>query len=195
MGRYLSIPALGLAAALSASLIPHAIDFLVALLGFVTPAFNSSRGQLSLVMLLVICWSVHADLTESLIWAVVGGLALDLLSVLPSGATSLALALLAFAVNSSARQLIRMRLIFLIAIAPVATLLLTAYTLALLALQGYSYDILAVARLILIPSALLNSLAVIPVYAVTRLLQRRLEGGLQIAPQSLRSRSAARADA
>lgn len=195
MGRYFAVPVLGLAAALTASLIPQAIDFLVALLGLLTPAFNNTRGQLSLVMLFVICWSIHADLTESLIWGVVGGLALDLLSALPLGATSLALAALAFAVNSMARQLFPVRLIFLIAIAPLATMLLMAYALVLLALMGYSYALLDFAQLVLVPSMLLNGLAVIPVYALTRLVQRRLEGGLQIAPQSLASGSAARSDA
>ena len=195
MSRYLAIPVLGLAAALTASILPHFIDVCIALLGAVTPLLNQTRGQLSLVMLLVICWSIHADLTESLVWAVVGGLALDLLSILPLGATSVALVLLAFGVNSVARQLLRVRLVFLVAITPLATLFLTAWTLLALALLGYTYDIVAVASMTLLPSMLWNSLAVLPIYALTRLLQRRLKGGLQIAPQSLAQGSEARREA
>ena len=185
MGRYLALPILGLSAALTASVVPHVIDVFVALIGSFAPALGGSRGQLSLVMLFVLCWSVHADLTESLIWALVGGLALDLLSALPLGASSIALVLMAFAVNSAARQLLRVRLLFLAAITPLATLFLAAWTLGALALLGYSYDILAYARWTLLPTMLINLLAVLPLYGLTRILQRRLKGGLNAAPQSL----------
>jgi hypothetical protein len=43
MGRYLSIVVLGLSAALSASIIPHAITFLVSLLATSFP-WSSKRG-------------------------------------------------------------------------------------------------------------------------------------------------------
>lgn len=185
MGRYLSIVVLGLSAALSASIIPHAITFLVSLVGNFIPMLEQTRGQLSLVMLFVLCWSVRAELTESLIWALVGGLALDSLSILPLGTTSAVLILFAFFVNSVARQLFRVRILFLVAVTPAATIVLTLYTMFALALTGLNYDFFTVLRLVLIPSILYNLATVIPVYAVVRLIQRQLEGGLQIAPQSL----------
>lgn len=185
MGRYLSILVLGLSAALSASIIPHAITFVVSLLGSVIPMLEQTRGQLNLVMLFVLCWSVRADLTESLIWALVGGLAVDLLSVLPLGATSLVLILFAFFVNSVARQLFQIRILFLFAVTPVATIIVTLYTTFALALAGLTYDIPTVLRLVLLPSIIYNLAAVVPVYAAVRLMQRRLEGGMQIAPQTL----------
>lgn len=185
MGRYLSIVVLGLSAALSASIIPHAITFLVSLLGNFIPMLEQTRGQLNLVMLFVLCWSVRAELTESLIWALVGGLAVDLLSILPLGATSAVLILFAFFINSIARQLFRVRILFLVAVTPAATIVLTLYTLLALALTGLNYNFPALLRLVLIPSIIYNLVAVVPVYAVVRLIQRRLEGGLQIAPQRL----------
>ena len=185
MGRYLSIVVLGLSAALSASIIPHAITFLVSLVGNFIPLFEQTRGQLNLVMLFVLCWSVRAEVTESLIWALVGGLALDSLSILPLGATSAVLILFAFFINSVARQLFRVRILFLAAVTPIATIVLTLYTMFALALTGLNYDFFTVLRLVLIPSILYNLAGVIPVYAVVRLIQRRLAGGLQIAPQSL----------
>ncbi|MCY3779684.1 MAG: rod shape-determining protein MreD [Chloroflexi bacterium] len=192
MGRYLSIPILGLAAALTAGIVPHVIEFLIALLSAITPVLNNTRGQLNLVMLFVICWSIRAELSESLVWAFVGGVALDLLSILPIGTTSIALIFIAFAVNGVARQLFRIRLIFLIVVTPIATVLLTAYALFALAILGYAYGVPDVTRLVLIPTILFNLLAVIPVYMVVRLIQLRLEGGLQIAPQSLIQGSTAR---
>lgn len=185
MGRYLSIVILGLSAALSASVIPHAITFLVSLLGNFIPMLEQTRGQLNLVMLFVLCWSVRAELTEGLIWALVGGLVVDLLSILPLGATSAVLILFAFFINSVARQLFRVRVLFLVAVTPIATIVLTLYTMLALALMGQNYDFPALLRLVLIPSIIYNLAAVVPVYAVVRLIQRRLEGGLQIASQSL----------
>lgn len=185
MGRYLSIVVLGLSAALSASIIPHVITFLVSLLGNFLPLLEQTRGQMSLVMLFVLCWSVRAELTESLIWALVGGLAVDLLSILPLGATSVVFILFAFVVNSVSRQLFRVRILFLVAITPAATIVLMLYTTFALALTGLNYDFVSLLRLVLIPSIIYNLAAVVPVYAAVRLIQRRLEGGLQIAPQSL----------
>lgn len=193
MGRYLSIAVLGLSAALSASVIPQAISFMVALLSNIIPLLDNTRGQLSLVMLFVLCWSIRAELTESLIWALVGGLALDLLSILPLGTTSVALILIAFVANGVAKQLFGVRILFLVAMTPVATVFITAFTLAALAMLGNTYDIIAVARRVMVPSMIYNLIAVIPVYALVRLIQRRLEGGLQIAPQSLAQGGNARA--
>ena len=193
MGRYLSIAVLGLSAALSASVIPQAISFMVALLSNIIPLLDNTRGQFSLVMLFVLCWSIRAELTESLIWALVGGLALDLLSILPLGTTSVALILIAFVANGVAKQLFGVRILFLVAMTPVATVFITAFTLAALAMLGNTYDIIAVARRVMVPSMIYNLFAVIPVYALVRLMQRRLEGGLQIAPQSLAQGGNARA--
>ena len=185
MGRYLSIGILGLAAALSAGLIPQFIAFVVALLSIFTPVLNDTRGQLNLVMLLVICWSVRSSLTDAFVWALVGGIMLDLLSILPVGTSSAAFVLIAFVVNGIARQLLRLRILLLLTAAALATVFMTAYHIVALLLLGHSYDIPSLARLTLLPTMIYNLIAVLPLYAFVRILQRRLEGGLQIAPHSL----------
>ena len=185
MGRYLSIGILGLAAALSASFMPQFIAFVLALLSNITPVVNNSRGQPSLVLLLVICWSLRSSLADGFLWALVGGIMLDLLSMLPLGASSAALVIVVFVVNGVAQQLFRLRIIFLLVVTALATIFMTSYNFFALILLGNSYDIPSLVRLILIPTMIYNLIAVLPVYAFVRLLQRRLEGGLQIAPHSL----------
>jgi len=185
MGRYLSIGILGLAAALSASFIPQFIAFVVALLSNFSPMLNNTRGQPSLVMLLVICWSVRSSLADGFIWALVGGIMLDLLSILPIGTSSAALVLIVFVVNGVGQQLLRFRILFLLALTALATVFMGAYTIVALFLLGHSYDIASLTRLMLLPTMIYNLIAVLPLYAFIRLLQRRLEGGLQIAPHSL----------
>ncbi|MCY4061326.1 MAG: rod shape-determining protein MreD [Chloroflexi bacterium] len=185
MGRYLSIGVLGLATALSASFIPQFIAFVVALLSNFTPILNNTRGHPSLVMLLVICWSLRSSLADGFVWALVGGILLDLQSVLPIGTSSAALVLIVFVVNGVAQQLLRLRFVFLLAITAIATVSMTAYTVVALFLLGHSYDVPALIRLMLLPTLIYNLIAVLPLYAFVRLAQRRLEGGLQIAPHSL----------
>ena len=100
MGRYLSLPILGFAAALSSSILPQIIGFFIALLGDLVPFLENTRGQLSLVMLLVMAWSIRSDLEGSFAWALVGGIAMDLLSIIPVGVSSIALLLIVcFAVH------------------------------------------------------------------------------------------------
>ncbi len=185
MGRYLSIIVLGLAAALSASVIPQALSIVGALAGEALPLLQNTRGQLSLVMLLVLCWSLRAPLSEALIWALVGGLALDLLSVLPLGATSAALLVLVYGIKRVSWQLLRARILLLLAVTALATILLLAYTYAALFLLGYNYDLLSAVQLMLLPTLLYNLAAVLPLYAAVRIVQSRLEIGLQVSAQSL----------
>ena len=184
MGRYLSILVLGVAAALSASVLPQALAFVMELGSSAVPLLADTRGQLGLVMLLVLCWSLHASMTEGYVWAFVGGIALDLLSVLPLGTTSAALLIMVYAINRLAQQLLRARIILLLVMAAVATLFMAAYTYAALILLGYTYDLWAIGRFVLLPTLVYNLAAVLPLFAIVRFFQRRLEGGLQVAPQS-----------
>ena len=191
MGRYLSFVVLGLAAALSASVIPQALSFVEALLGQALPLLANSRGQLSLVMLLVLCWSLRAPLSEALIWALVGGLMLDLLSVLPLGATSAALLLLVYAVKRLSWQWLRARILLLLAVTALATIFLFAWTYIALFLLGYSYDLVSALQLTLLPTLLYNLAAALPIYAGARIVQRRLESSLQGSAPSLSPAQAA----
>ena len=185
MGRYLSIIVLGLAAALSASVIPQVLSLVEALAGQALPLLANSRGQLSLVMLLVLSWSLRAPLSEALIWALVGGLALDLLSVLPPGATSAALLLIIYAVKRLSWQTTRVRIPLLLAVTALATSFLFAWTYAALSLLGYSYDLLSALQLTLLPTLLYNLAAALPIYALVRIVQRRLESSWQGTAPSL----------
>jgi len=185
MGRYLSLPILGLAAALSATVIPRMIGFAVSVLGNLTPALENTHGQVSLVLLLVITWSIRASLTDSFVWAFVGGMAIDLLSVLPLGASSLALVLIAFAVNTIAQQLYQVSLISILIMTALSTLFFQFFTYQSLVLLGNAYHLPSLIQLVLMPTILYNLAAVLPVYGFVRLMQSRLEGRPQAAPMTL----------
>lgn len=174
MGRYLSVPILVFATALSASIMPQLVGFGVGLLGNVTPILNNTRGQLNLVMLLVLAWSIRADLLSGFVWALVGGILLDLYSAVPIGTSSAALMIIAYAANGAALQLYRMRIVTLLAMTLLATLFFHVYTYFALLLLGLSYDPLAAIQFVLIPTTVYNLAGALPIYATVRLIQRRL---------------------
>ena len=174
MGRYLSIPVLALTVALSASVIPH----IAAVLSSLVPLLENTRGQPSLVMLLVIAWSIRASLTDSLIWAFVGGIAMDLLSILPVGTSSFALILIAFAVHSISQQFYQARMAFVLAMTVLSTVFFQFFTWQALVLLGNAYHLPSLLRLVLLPTLVYNLLIVLPVYGFVRLLQGRLESAL-----------------
>lgn len=179
MGRYLSIPILGLAAALSSSILPQIIGFIIALTSGIFPFLDNTRGQLSLVMLLVVAWSIRSDLEGSFAWAFVGGIAMDLLSILPVGTSSFALIIIVFAVNTISQQIYRVNIMLILGITALSTIFLQLFTYLMLVLLGNSYNLLALIRLILIPTLIYNLIMILPIYIFIRLIQRPLESGLQ----------------
>ena len=185
MGRYLSLPILVIATALSASILPQLLSFGVGLLGNFSPILNNTRGQLNLVMLLVLAWSIRSDLTSGFIWALVGGILLDLYSAIPIGASSAALMIIVYAANGAARQLYRMRIVTLLAMTLLATLFLQVYTYCALLLLGLSYDIPMMIRLVFMPTLLYNLAGALPIYAIVRLMQRRIRANTPSASTNL----------
>ena len=174
MGRYLSLVILGIAAVLSTSILPRAIEFFVASLGNLTPILDNTRGQISLVMLVVVAWSIRAEISSALIWAFIGGILIDLFSILPLGTSSAGLIIIAYAANGFVRQIYRVRLLTIISTVFFASLGFYAYTYVALLVAGHSYDVLMQVRLVLIPTILYNLAAALPVYGFVRIVQRRV---------------------
>lgn len=89
MGLTLGIPLLALAAVLHASLLA-----LLFPLG----------GAPNLLYLLVVAWAVNADLRSSILWAMIGGVLLDLLSALPLGTSALGLVMVVAVIKALNRR-------------------------------------------------------------------------------------------
>ena len=140
MGRYLSIPVLGLAAAISASILPQLVAFAVGVTSNFTPFLVNTRGNLSLVMLLVLAWSIRSELGGAFVWALVGGIAIDLFSILPVGTSSAVLLIIVYMVNGFSRQLYRMRIVWLLAVTLLCDALLSVYSLMWQQLSCWDID-------------------------------------------------------
>lgn len=166
---YLSIPILAIAAILQASLLP----FLTA--GAGTPDF---------VFLLVLAWSINGTLRQNVIWAIVGGLLLDLLSIMPLGTTSLALIVIVALVSGLGERVYRVGPAWLLGLTLAGTLFLQGYKLVIIYIYrtigflpsdtGGLPDLLGEINTVVIPTMIYNLIAIGFVYFIIRRLQRRL---------------------
>lgn len=159
MGYYLAIPILLLAVAVQSSLLPQ---------------FRVYSGQPDLVLLLVLAWSVHADLEEGLLWAFFGGISQDLMSFLPLGSSTMGLVIGVFTIYWVRRQIFKLNIIVVVAIVMIMVVLQQIIQLGVLTLIGWDLGLISVIRYAMIPSFLYNLALFVPVYVVLRLIQRRI---------------------
>jgi rod shape-determining protein MreD len=97
----------------------------------VTPYLRVGDAQPHLVFVLAVVWTVAVSLDSGLVWAFVGGLALDTLAQRPLGATAFALLIVVGATAVLGRSLARIRPV----VAIIATLLLSlVYSMTLVVL-------------------------------------------------------------
>lgn len=140
MGYFLALPFLALAAALQSSVLPY---------------LRLYSGQPGLVLLLVLCWGLHAPLEEALFWAFVGGLLQDTLSIVPLGTSVVPLVLVLFAAEAVRRQLAQVTFITLTGMVAAATILNQVVVMIVLALIGAPRDAGEVIVYVLLPEIFL----------------------------------------
>src|SRR5262245_34011732 len=131
-------------------------------------------GTFDLTLLLVLGWTLAGDWRGGMVWGVMGGLCLDLLSVAPLGTSALALVVIAYFASLSEGRFWRSHILL-----PLATILLGTIGLhfiyfILLNLSGERVNVgFALARITL-PAVVLNTAAMLPVYQSMRWLRRGL---------------------
>ena len=99
----------------------------------VGPYLRVGNAQPHLVFIFAIIWTVAVGLESGLVWAFVGGLALDVLAQRPLGATSFALIVSVGIAASITRLFIRIRPLV---VAPAVALLSLVYSMTLFVLLG-----------------------------------------------------------
>ncbi|GAB4509914.1 MAG: hypothetical protein OHK0046_05740 [Anaerolineae bacterium] len=159
MGSFLSLPILLIAAALQATFVPQ-----IRLLG----------GGPELVFLLVLAWSINADLEEGVVWAFAGGIMQDLLSATPTGTSTLSMLLIVFAISGLGQQVYRIGIMVLIGLVLFGSLMQQIITMLILALNGFPIDWLTNLTYVSAPTIFYNLVFIWPVYWFVRRLQRRL---------------------
>ena len=129
--------------------------------------------KVDLVMLLVVAWSIRRGIAEGIFWAIVGGIAIDLLSTEPFGAAGLSLGVAAVLAGSIGPSLRRSSALLPLAITPVVSIVTTLVNAAILALVGWPIFWPLTVALVVLPAAVLNSLAMLAVYPLVASIEAR----------------------
>ena len=127
-------------------------------------------GQLDLVLLLALSWTLVGEWQGGMVWGLIGGLTLDVLSGGPFGATAIGLLVVTYLATLSEGRFWRSHVLLPLATALLASVLYHLITLSTLTVTGFSVDwVYSLTRLTL-PAVLLNTLFMLPVYALVRVL-------------------------
>lgn len=167
MGGFLSLPILALVVVLQTTLVPQ---------------IRLWDGGPDLVFLCVLAWSIHAPLEESVAWALVGGIMQDLMSVAPLGMSSIGLVLIVFAVHSIARQVNRVGIIILAGLVLAGSLFQQMMVWSLFAVWGFQVNLVDDFGFVIVPTIIYNLALIWPVYAILRVVQRRVTDTRRIFP-------------
>ncbi|MBV6435086.1 MAG: rod shape-determining protein MreD [Chloroflexi bacterium] len=169
MGGFLAIPILGLAAILQASLVP---------------ILDLPGGGPNLTFVIVLAWALNAPVGQAALWALLGGLFADLLSIVPLGTSSLGLLLMVAALNALGSQVFQLRFLLLLVMSVFGTMayeFLRVVLIDLYQLLGYvpatasvRIDWASDLTTTVFPTIVYNFILILPVYIILRLFQRRL---------------------
>jgi rod shape-determining protein MreD len=127
-----------------------------------------------LVLMAVTSWSLLRGSEEGMLWALIGGVILDLFSGAPFGVYSLALIIIGFAAGLGQRNMLRIEILAPILVIPLSTVVYLLITMVLLSVLGWKIEWTARLGTVLLPSVLVNSLGMPFVYLPARLLHRRV---------------------
>lgn len=136
--------------------------------------FGFYDGRPDLVLLAVAGWALAGEGQQAMVWGLIGGVFLDMLSALPMGTSSIALILVAYLVSLYARRIWEVNLLMPLGVTLIASLFFHSFMLIALLLLGRTVQLdYAYARVIL-PSTFINLLFTLPVSQALAGLQRRL---------------------
>lgn len=134
----------------------------------------------SLVLLLVVSWSIVRGGVEGTWWGFIGGLALDVLSGGPWGVSTLALTVVGLLAGLAEVNLSRGNILFPTAMILGASLLNDLICLTLLSLAGWQMALLDTFLVAILPTALLNVLLSFAILPLVWGLNRLVGGGRQL---------------
>ena len=132
------------------------------------------------MLLAVLAWTVVRGLPEGLVWAVLGGVLIDLYATTPFGLSALLFTVAALLVGSARLLLVGGSLVLAIIAAFVGTFIVYGPMLALAQALGRPIHWTQSMQSIVLPNAVANAIVMAVVYVVLAWLARRLSGEGQL---------------
>ena len=153
---------------------------LVLLQTTVVPQFTLLGVHPDVLLVVVTAWSLLRGAEEGMLWALIAGVAMDIVSGAPFGMSTLPLLIVSFVSGFSQRGFFRFDLVIPILVIPVATLIYQTMMLAWLKAFGWPVTWSEGASRIVLPTVVVNTLLMPAIYWLLRLISRRSERMLRV---------------
>lgn len=129
--------------------------------------------KVDLVLLLIVAWSVRRGVEEGIVWALIGGVAIDLLSVGPFGASVIGFGFAAVLAGSLGPVLKQVSVLLPLVLTPLTSVVASLVAALAMAALGWPVPWPATVALVVLPSAALDTLSMVVVYPLVSLADRR----------------------
>ncbi|HEX3051503.1 MAG TPA: rod shape-determining protein MreD [Aggregatilineaceae bacterium] len=156
MQNYAGIPVLMLAVLLNATLMP---------------VFRLGGGTPDLVFMLVVSWALLADLRSAMVWAIIGGVLQDTLSIVPLGTSALGLVLVVFGSDLVFGQIQRRNILIPPLVAAVGTVIYHVTVLLVLRVVNLPVPLSAGLTYVTLPALIYNTILIIPIFRLVGAVQ------------------------
>ena len=131
-------------------------------------------GRPDLVLLAVGSWGLVGRGREAMVWGLIGGLFLDLLSGIPFGTSAIALVLVAYIASLLEGRFWEAHLLMPMGVTLLGSLVFYALSLAGLLLSGHPIDLPTALMRVILPSTFLNLILALPASQLAVGLRRSL---------------------
>lgn len=131
-------------------------------------------GAPDLVFLLVVSWALLSSVQEAMMWAVIGGVLKDTLSIAPLGTSALGMVVVAFAADSIFGTVRRNNWIVPPLVAAGGTVIYHLGILTVLQIAGYGLSIGQSLLYVTLPTMIYNLLLILPVFRAVGLIYQWL---------------------
>ncbi len=132
------------------------------------------EGRPDLVLLAVIGWGLAGGSEEAMVWGLVGGIVLDMLSGVPIGTTSVTLILIAMLVSLYEDRIWEANFLTPLGITLIGSLIFHIMSLVVIILMGREIDLLYIFSRVILPSTFFNLLLAIPSAQALKVVRNRL---------------------
>ncbi|HVN55377.1 MAG TPA: hypothetical protein VMT46_13670 [Anaerolineaceae bacterium] len=132
------------------------------------------RGTADLVLVTLVAWSMQERVKTSWQWALVGGFLVSYVSALPTFAPLWGYLIVTGLVRIINRRIWQTPILVMFLMTFIGTLTVNAVSIFALRLEGVQLPLLQALNTIVLPSALLNLILAIPIYALISDLANRL---------------------
>lgn len=136
--------------------------------------FTLLDGRADVILVAILCWAMAGRGEDAMVWALVGGLLLDLFSAVPFGSTAIILILLAYLVSLLRAGFWEANILLPLGVVLAASIAFHAWGIGTMLVLGRSLDLSQAVARVVVPSTLLNLALAIPATQLVASLNRAL---------------------